>query len=98
MSKLPILVVAAALAAPALAADPAALFSARCAVCHGKDGKGSPAGKKMGVSDLSGERKEPVAEIAKDISDGKGKMPPFKGKLSPAEIDALAQYVKAGLK
>jgi cytochrome c6 len=99
MSKLvAVAVLVAALAPPALAADAPALFAARCAVCHGKDGKGSPAGKKMGVSDLAGERKEPVAEIAEDITKGKGKMPGFKGKLSPEEIDALARYVKAGLK
>lgn len=99
MSKLVALLVAAALAPPALAADAAAsLFVARCAVCHGKDGKGSPAGKKMGVSDLAGERKEPVAEIAEVITNGKGKMPGFKGKLSKEEVDALARYVKTGLK
>ncbi len=98
MPKLLAVVLAVALAPPVLAADAAALFAARCAVCHGKDGKGSPAGKKMGVSDLAGERKEPVGEIAEDITNGKGKMPAFKGKLSPEEIDALARYVKAGLR
>jgi cytochrome c6 len=96
------LLVAAALslAAPALAApvDPAALFASRCAVCHGKDGKGSPAGKKMGVVDLAREQQEPVKEIAEDIAHGKGKMPAFEAKLSPEEIQALARYVKAGLR
>lgn len=28
------------------------LFDDQCAVCHGKDGSGSPAGKKLGVLDL----------------------------------------------
>jgi cytochrome c6 len=80
------------------AADAAALFASRCAVCHGKDGKGSAAGKKMGVADLAAEQQEPVAEIAADIAKGKGRMPGFAGRLSPEEIQALARYVKAGLK
>jgi cytochrome c6 len=98
MRKLGLAAVALCLAAPALAVDAAALYAARCAVCHGKDGRGSPAGKKMGVVDLAGEQKEPVKEIAEDIANGKGKMPAFKAKLSAEEIDALARYVKAGLK
>jgi cytochrome c6 len=98
MSKLLLAAVALALAGPALAVDAAALFQSKCAVCHGKDGKGSPSGKKMGVKDLAEEMKEPAQEIADDISNGKGKMPAFKGKLSPEEIQALANYLKAGIK
>ncbi len=98
MKKLLVAALAASLAAPALAVDAAALFASKCAACHGKDGKGTPTGKKMGAKDLAGETSEPVAEIAGDIANGKGKMPGFKGKLSPEEIDAIAQYVKAGLK
>jgi cytochrome c6 len=98
MRKVLIAVVALSLAGPALAVDAAALFASKCAVCHGKDGKGSPSGKKMGVKDLSAEKGESAKEIAEDISAGKGKMPAFKEKLSPEEIDALAKYVKSGLK
>jgi cytochrome c6 len=98
MRKLLVAVVTLSLAGPALAVDAAALFAAKCAVCHGKDGKGSPSGKKMGAKDLGEEKAEPVKEIAEDISNGKGKMPAFKGKLSPEEIEAIAKYVKAGLK
>jgi mono/diheme cytochrome c family protein len=98
MRKLSVAIVALCLAGPAHAVDAAALFASKCTSCHGKDGKGSPSGKKMGVKDLADEKKEPVSEIAEDISDGKGKMPAFKGKLSKEEIDALARYIKAGLK
>jgi mono/diheme cytochrome c family protein len=99
MKKLLVAVLAATLAAPALAAvDAAALFSAKCAACHGKDGKGSPVGKKMGAKDLSNESKEPEQELVKDIANGKGKMPSFKAKLSADEISALAKYIKGGLK
>jgi cytochrome c6 len=99
MRKILIAVVTLSLAGPALGAvDAAKLFASKCAACHGKDGAGSPSGKKMGVKDLAEEKGESAKEIAEDITLGKGKMPAFKGKLTPEEIDALAKYVKAGLK
>lgn len=85
------------IAAPALAADGAALFASKCAVCHGKDGKGSPAGKKMGAHDLTAE-KHSAAEVTKVVENGKGKMTAFKGKLTPEEIQAVSKYVAGGLK
>lgn len=83
---------------PALAAGPADTFQAKCAACHGKDGKGkSDMAKKLGVKDLT-VTKLPVAEIEKVIANGKGKMTPWKGKISDAEISALSKYVAGGLK
>jgi cytochrome c6 len=97
MKKLLIAAVALSLAAPALAADAAALFQSKCAACHGKDGTGSPVGKKMGAQDLTKLAADAPA-IAATIANGKGKMSAFKGKLAAEEIDALAKYVKGGLK
>lgn len=97
MKKILIAAVALSLAGPALAADAATLFASKCAACHGKDGKGSPVGKKLGAKDLT-TVKESQAQIAATITNGKGKMTAFKGKLAPEEIDALAKYVKGGLK
>lgn len=74
-----------------------ALFAKKCAACHGKDGKGTPAGKKMGAEDLSA-TKLSEAELVKVISDGRGKMAAYKGKLTDAEIHSLAKFIKAGLK
>ena len=87
------------LASPAtFAAGPADAFQAKCAACHGKDGKGqSDMAKKLGVKDLTA-TKLPVAEIEKVITNGKGKMTPWKGKLSDAEISGLAKFVAGGLK
>ena len=84
------------LAAPvALAAGPAETFQAKCAACHGKDGKGqSDMAKKLGVKDLT-VTKLPAAEIEKVIANGKGKMTPWKGKLSDAEI-SRARQVRGG--
>jgi cytochrome c6 len=95
------LAVALALAFTAAAAyaDGAAVFQSKCALCHGKDGKGSPAGMKMGAHDLNS-IKLSEADIEKVVADGKPgtKMGAFKGKLSEAEIKDVSKYVKNGLK
>lgn len=94
--KLVIAALAAALATSALAADGAAVYKARCTTCHGKDGKGTTVGQKMGAKeDIT---KKSPAEVVTVVSNGKGKMTPFKGKLSDEEIDAVAKYVSGGLK
>ncbi len=80
-----------------LAADAAAIFAAKCQACHGKDGKGTSVGQKMGAKDLS-TLKASESDVAATISNGKGKMPAYKEKLSAEEIQALAKFVKAGLK
>jgi mono/diheme cytochrome c family protein len=86
------------LASPVALAGPAETFQAKCAACHGKDGKGqSDMAKKLGVKDLT-VTKLPAAEIEKVVANGKGKMTPWKGKLSDAEISALAKFVASGLK
>lgn len=41
-----------AAALPAAADDSEALYKSKCQMCHGADGKGSPAGQKMGVRDF----------------------------------------------
>jgi cytochrome c6 len=85
--------------ATAAGADDAAagLFAKRCASCHGKDGKGTPVGQKMGAADLTAATGS-EADLANVISNGKGKMTAYKGKLTDAEIQSLAKYVKSGLK
>lgn len=87
-----------ALATPAAADEAAAMFAQKCAVCHGKDGKGQiPMGQKLGAKDLT-QTKLSAAELEKTIAEGKGKMAGFRGKIADAEIKALAAYVKGGLK
>ncbi len=80
-----------ALSGNAYANDAAAVFKAKCAACHGGDGK-----KKGDLTALKGDE----AAVAKQIADGipDKKMPAYKGKLADAEIQALAKYLKAGLK
>ncbi|HVA93826.1 MAG TPA: cytochrome c [Candidatus Dormibacteraeota bacterium] len=85
--------------APAMRAQNGAekTFKAKCAGCHGADGKGStPAGKAMGAHDFASAavQKMTDAELAEDIAKGKGKMPKYEGKLKEEEIKDLAAYVR----
>ena len=72
-----------------------ATYKARCAGCHGKDGvpksfaKGSPA-----FNDEAWKKANPVEAIEKVVAEGRNKMPPFKNKLAPEEIRAVAAYLK----
>ena len=98
MKRILLAVAALALASSTFAAEGAAgVYAAKCNACHGKDGKGTAVGKKMGAPDISALGKS-EADIAAVIADGKGKMSGYKGKLSDAEIQGLAKFVKGGLK
>jgi cytochrome c6 len=91
------LLVAAAGLARADSAAGADVYAKKCAVCHGKDGKGSPTGIKMGAKDFATSTLS-EADMVKVIEDGRGKMTAFKAKLSHEEIEAVAKYIKGGLK
>jgi len=78
--------------------DASRLYEKKCAECHGKDGGGeSFRGKRSHARDLTGaEWQQRVSDerIYNSISNGKGKMPAFGKKLSEAEINSLAKYVR----
>jgi cytochrome c6 len=97
MKRIVVALALVALAAAARADETAALFQQKCASCHGKDGKGSPVGLKMGAPDLT-KLKDGEPEILNAIANGKGKMTAYKGKLADDQIKSLAKYVKGGLK
>jgi mono/diheme cytochrome c family protein len=87
------------LALPVFAAGPdgAALYKAKCTMCHGPDGSGNTSmGKSLKLRDLrSAEvRKQTDVELTKVISGGKGKMPPYGKQLSTADIEALIAYLR----
>jgi mono/diheme cytochrome c family protein len=86
-----------AVAIPAKADDAAALYKSKCQVCHGADGKGSPAGQKMGAKDFQSPevQKQTDAELIKVTKDGKGKMPKYDGKLTDAQITQLIKYIRS---
>jgi cytochrome c6 len=86
-----------AAALPAAAEDAAALYKSKCQVCHGADGKGSPAGQKMGVKDFQSPdvAKQADAELIKVTKEGKGKMPKYDGKLTDDQIKELVKYIRS---
>jgi cytochrome c6 len=76
----------------------AAIYKSKCVSCHGADGSGqTPVGKSMKLRDLrSAEvQKQTDAELTKITTDGKGKMPAYKGKLSEADIKALVAHLRS---
>ena len=78
-------------------AGSAEIYKAKCASCHGPDGAGqTTVGKSMKVRDLrSAEvQKQTDADLQKIITDGKGKMPAYKSKLSVADISSLVAYIR----
>lgn len=83
-------------ASTAKAADTgASLFKSNCVVCHGADGRGSAVGKSLGVPDLH--VKVPTmtdAQIAAQVENGKGNMPPFKSSLDHEKIEKLVAYLR----
>jgi cytochrome c6 len=81
----------------ARAEDAAALYKAKCAACHGADGKGdTAAGKKLGARDFHSPE---VAKMSDDelfdiTKKGKEKMPAYDKKLTDDQIKALIKYIR----
>jgi len=95
--KATLLMLMIALAPAVFAADGAAVFKAKCATCHGADGKGQTTmGKKMNLRDLGSPdvQKQTDKELYDWTAVGKGKMPGYKGKLSDEEITALVKHMR----
>ena len=79
-------------AAP-LFAQGADLYKSKCAMCHAADGTASgPAGKAMNVPSFK-TVKATEAELIAITTNGKGKMPSYKGKLTDAQIKDVVAYI-----
>lgn len=80
----------------AVAQDAAGTYKAKCAMCHGPDGKGSATGTKMGARDFASAevKAETDAQLTGVIDKGKGKMPAYTGKLSDADVKGLVAYIR----
>ena len=92
---------AAAIAIPALAQSGADTYKSKCLMCHGVDGLAATnVGKAMKIPSF----KDPAAVKATDaqlfatVKDGKigksGKMQPFAGKLTDAQIKAVVAHIR----
>ncbi len=86
-----------ALSTVAIAQDSAAdVFKAKCAMCHGPSGNAStPMAKNMGLKALSDPEVQKMsdADLNGLITNGKGKMPAMKGKLTDAQISDMVKYI-----
>jgi cytochrome c553 len=81
----------------ARADDSAATFKAKCAMCHGGDGAGTtPVGKSMKIRDLrSAEvQAQTDAQLTDIVTNGKNKMPAYKGKLTDDQMKELVGYIR----
>jgi cytochrome c6 len=77
------------------ASDGKTLYDTKCSQCHGKDGVAKPPGKgSRNFNDPAFQGASSIGSIAKITSEGKGKMPGYRSKLSPEQINAVAAHVK----
>jgi cytochrome c6 len=77
-------------------------YAKSCASCHGKDGKGNPAMAKVfkvesAALDLvdDGTIGKTDAELVTTISEGRNKMPAYKGKVSDSMIAEIVGYLRS---
>jgi cytochrome c6 len=75
----------------------AQLYKAKCAACHGADGKGETAvGKADKIRDLGSAEVQAQgdADLTTIISTGKGKMPAYGKSLKPDQMKDLVAYIR----
>ncbi len=69
------------------------VFQSNCAKCHGKDATGRfMAGPSLASAKTAAQSEEQLQTM---ITNGKGRMPKFEGKLTPQEISTLVSQIKA---
>ncbi len=75
---------------PTLTANP--VFQKNCAKCHGKTAQG----RHFGGPSLTSEKSTAMsaADLRTILTNGKGHMPKYAGKLTPEEIDTLVEQIK----
>lgn len=73
------------------------VFKAKCAMCHGADGKGETAmGKTMKIRDLGSAdvQAQSDADLTGIITNGKAKMPKYDGKLTKDQIGDVVKFIR----
>jgi mono/diheme cytochrome c family protein len=80
------------------------LFDAKCASCHGEDGRGkTELGLEMGIADMTKAaywqdltlelaRKQVLEGLKRTVNGKEQEMKPFKDRLTPEQVDALNLY------
>jgi len=72
-------------------------FKAKCAMCHGADGKGDTAmGKTLKLKDLGSAdvQGQSDADLTGIITNGKDKMPKYDGKLTKDQIGDVVKFIR----
>ncbi|MEM2591097.1 MAG: c-type cytochrome [Thermofilaceae archaeon] len=70
-------------------------YAANCALCHGNDGRGGA--NPVPVPDFTSpawQKERTDQELIEVISNGKGLMPAWKGKLTESQIKALVAFIR----
>lgn len=83
--------------ADASEADGAALYKAKCASCHGADGKGeTAAGKAMKVRDLGSAEVQAQSDgqLTEIVGKGKAKMPGYEKSIGADGVQAVVAYIR----
>jgi mono/diheme cytochrome c family protein len=93
-----VFLLAASLAGPALAQGTGAeTYKAKCAMCHGADGLAATGmGKSMNIKSFKDPSQVKLTDeqLIASTTDGKGKMPAYKGKLTDAQIKDVVAYIR----
>jgi mono/diheme cytochrome c family protein len=74
-----------------------ATYKAKCQMCHGVKGMAdSPAGKAMKVKPITDPevKKFTEAQMIEAVRNGMGKMQPYKGKLTDAQIKEAVEHFR----
>jgi mono/diheme cytochrome c family protein len=78
-----------------------AIYKAKCQSCHGAAGMAdTPVGKALKVRPITDPavRKSTEAQMMDATRNGMGKMQPFKGKVTDAQIKESVEYFRAFIK
>jgi mono/diheme cytochrome c family protein len=67
------------------------IFTSNCGGCHTLADAGTNGSVGPNLDDLKPDK----ARVVRQVNNGGGQMPAFKGRLSAAEIDAVATYVSS---
>jgi mono/diheme cytochrome c family protein len=93
-----VILLAASIAGPAFAqTSGAATYKAKCAMCHGADGlAATPMAKSMKILSFKAPAmvKTSEAQFIASTTNGKARMPAYKGKLTDAQIKDVIAYIR----
>ncbi|MFY9620434.1 MAG: cytochrome c [Pyrinomonadaceae bacterium] len=82
----------------AAVADAATIYNRQCVSCHGRDGRGrTRRGRQTHARDVTAASwQDDVSDerLFNSISNGRGKMPAFRKKITENDIDALVAYIR----